>query len=657
MYGILRRYDGQRTPDWGATINLSTLVAVIATLIRALLVFVVAEIIGQAKWDYFAGNGRHTDDTPMRRLIQTSRFNDASQGSIGAVRLLPTICRDPATLLAVMIMILSMGTGPFAQQAIQTQSCQLPVDGAKAFLPIARNITAGRGGLFSVFSPLDKPNVHAALQSALAPDNEEIGSPISMGCPTGNCTFQNIIGGLYSTLGFCSSCVDTSPLITSTGWTLIRQEDELRLGDEAFQIIGEPTFYRASYILPDGTLAKASLSNMTMPYSQGAEMLASPTQVMGLDWAGDLVSPEMMALSQAALANVTILSPTWLPTNSGYTDYVAASCTLYPCLRSYNARVTSGKLDEILVSKVPAVTNVATRFTPNATTEAVQQWVYGNATTEAIQQWIYGNTSVKNDDYGIYSSDLGAVKSPCLVNGTVWTKADQSSSFNMQRVILLHPELESNTAPSVKIENIKAPAECIYGMNLPAMADFSAYMVGALFDGNCSATWEIDSPENTTRMECGEPDWLARFYNKEGTTVDSIIKRIEAFTDRLSNKLRMGLFNNPEAVYGQVLQATVCSKIQYSWLTFPAVLVAVTSGLLAWTMFQSLRRRGCEMVWKTSILPFLFYGDRFIVQNGEDMSPYSSEAAQRDGPRGPLLDLEQMENDAKQQVVQFDVFK
>lgn len=87
------------------------------------------------------------------------------------------------------------------------------------------------------------------------------------------------------------------------------------------------------------------------------------------------------------------------------------------------------------------------------------------------------------------------------------------------------------------------------------------------------------------QIDCEEEYWLARFYSDDGTTADSIIKRFEAFADRLSNKMRMGLLDDAESVSGQVLQATVCSKIHYSWLTFPAVLVTVTTGLLAWTMF------------------------------------------------------------------------
>lgn len=647
IFGVLKRYNGQRIPDWGATINLSTLVALLATLLRVFLVYVVAEIIGQAKWEYFAGDGRPTERPPMRRLVETSRFQDASQGSIGAMKLLPTILRDPATLLAVVVMVFSLGTGSFVQQAIQTQHCQFPVDNANASLPISQNLTAGQGGGSSLFGPLDIPNVLAALSSALAPDSEEIGSPISVQCPTGNCTFQNSVSGMYSTLGVCSRCADTSSLITSTGWASITEESTDVYDPEIGFFTATPgrTYFTANYTLPNGMSIQASLDNNTSPQTQSTEFLVSASLGLerGLDWAGDLVGLEMKALAQWAFANVTVLTSNWVPTSSGYTDYIAATCTLYPCLRSYSSSVTLGQLNEVLVNTAPAVPNVAAMFPSNITTEAMQEAMSG-----------------LNWDANIYGTDPGArfqaVESPCLVNDTLWTKGNQSLTADMQRLLLLHAEPDANGARNFEVENITVPAECIYGMDIVAWSDFWSFMIDTSFNGSCSAWSSLDGLQKNMQMNCGKAYWLARFYRDDGTTAGSLIKRIEAFTDRLSNKMRMDLLNTPKAVSGQVLQATVCSRVQYSWLTFPAVLVTVTSGLLVWTIFQSSRRRGREMIWKTSILPFLFYGDRFIVQNGEDVSAYSTESPRRNGADEPLLDLKRMETDARQQKVRFHVF-
>lgn len=626
MFGVLHHYDGQRIPDWGTVINLSTLVALMATILRATLGFVMAEIIGQAKWNYFAGNGRLSKDPPMRRLIETSRFSDASQGSISALRLLPTIIRDPATSLAIIVMIVLLGTGSFVQQAIQTQSCQFTVDSVNASLPISRDTTVWTSASIGPFGPIDVPNALAALISAFAPDNEEIGSPISAECPTGNCTFQNSIDGVYGTLGVCSSCTDTSSLITLTE-----------------RIVSDTDSYLTNHTLPNGMFVESSLRSNTTTDRPSTQLSVSTSPQLGLDWAGDLVSLDMKALSKWAFANVTILSPTWFRTNTGYTDYVAATCTIYPCLRSYNATIVSGELDEVLVNTVPAVLNVAAMVPPNDITAIIQQFEGG---------WQYRVFSF------IHGAHLDAVQSPCLVNDTVWTKANQSATLDMQRLLLVEADPNSNGARSFQVENFTAPAECIHGMDYDTAAYlFSRTMTQKVFNGSCTADSQWDKTDKDLRINCGETYWLSRLYDDNGTTAGSIMKRIEAFTDRLSNKMRMGLMNDPETVYGQVQQATVCSRIDYRWLAFPAVLVAVTSGLLAWTMYRSSRNPGREMVWKTSILPFLFYSDRFVIQNGEDMAAGSAGSPRGDGLKEPLLDFDQMEAEAKQRLVRFNAFE
>lgn len=625
MHGVLLHYDGQRIPDWGTAINLSTLIALMATLLEMMLAFVVSEIIGQAKWDYFAGGTRPNDTAPVRRLIEASRFNEASHGMLGAVKLLPLVIQDPVTLIAVMVMTVSLGTSSFAQQAIQTQSCQFPVNSAHASLPVTRNLTGSRVTNF---------DTDAAVSLALGPENEDIGSPISVECSTGNCTFQDSIGGTYSTLGMCSSCVDVSSLITST-------EQQCPYPDCVFA---------TKVTLPNGM----SINNITRSTEQSTSLLALSTEDMDLwtgiadlDWAGDLVSQDMKGLSLWATKNITMLAPSLVP-SSGFSGFVAVSCTLYPCLRSYTSEIRLGKLNEVFAGAIPAVPDVVDFVKETDTT---------TVTTQDIESLLH-NSTLK----GMYAADYyKVVQSPCLVNGTVWIKEETFSTLNLQRVALAHVVPDPSGAIRLKVEYIAAPAECIYGADLSSLFALRTAMATAL-NGSCTMSIQSDDKNHTLNSEdvimtCVDKFWLTSFHDGNEITAASIINRIQAFADRLSNKMRMGLLNDPEAVSGQVLQMTVCTNIYYSWLAFPAALVAITSGLLAWTMFRSSRRQGRRMVWKTSILPFLFYSERFVVQNGEDMSADSTESARRgEGVKEPLLDLDQMETEAKQRKVRFDLF-
>lgn len=251
-----------------------------------------------------------------------------------------------------------------------------------------------------------------------------------------------------------------------------------------------------------------------------------------------------------------------------------------------------------------------------------------------------------------FSISLQAVQSPCLVNKAVWTEGNTSSIVDEQHLCLLQAKPGPNRTRHVKMENITAPTECIYRIDLVTWKQLLHSMIADTFNGSCFA-WSI--PHNMTygELDCDNSNWLSRFYDDNGITTSGIFERFEAFAERISNKIRMGFFGHPEHIFGQTLQVTVCVSIDYQWLTFPMVLAFITSELLTCTVFRNWRRRDCEVVWQTSILPFLFYGEWFTVQIGEDMSVESS---RRETPKETLMDLNQMQAEAKQQVVRFHVF-
>lgn len=480
----------------------------------------------------------------------------------------------------------------------------------------------------------------AAVSSALAPDTEGMSSPIVVGCSTGNCTFHNSIGGLYNTLGVCSSCTDTSSLITSTKWT----ETDFDLN---------ATYFMGNHTLPIGLSIRARSENDSSGvFSQGSGLSVSSIRTPDwtdlsnwtgdLDWAGDLVNPEMRDLSQWAVANVTVFTSNWIPTSYGYSDYLAVTCTLYPCLRTYtNASVMMGRLDEVLVNTVPLAPNVNVGDS-NDTTEAILK----------APSWVSWDETILTE----LGTSLQAVQTPCLVNNTVWTEDNTSSTIEKQRLLLLEADPGPNRTRHVKIKNITAPTQCIHSIDLETWrALMMDSMTRNVFNGSCSA---LSFPSVAVKeVDCDHSYWLSRFYDDNGITTSDIINRFEIFADRISNKLRTSLIGDPEYIFGQTLQTTICVDIDFRWLTFPTVLALITTGLLMWTIVRGWRRRGCEIVWKTSILPFLFYSERFVVQNGEDMSGASttSDSSRRDAAKEALMDLDRMEIEAKQQVVRFNI--
>jgi len=82
IFITLARFDGREVPNWPVSLNLNSLVAIYATVLRALLLFAIAGILSQEKW-YWLSRPR-----PLRNLDD---FDLASRGAWGSARLLPVL--------------------------------------------------------------------------------------------------------------------------------------------------------------------------------------------------------------------------------------------------------------------------------------------------------------------------------------------------------------------------------------------------------------------------------------------------------------------------------------------------------------------------------------------------------------------------------------
>ncbi|KAI0145446.1 hypothetical protein GGR57DRAFT_480210 [Xylariaceae sp. FL1272] len=448
-----------------------------------------------------------------------------------------------------------------------------------------------------------------------------MGSLISATCLTGNCTFSEI----YHTLGVCSSCTDTTSLISSRNWTKL-------------EVVTEPYPYNVTnrtyihqvmnYSLPDGIVI-VSEGNSTQLVAQAPQG--------SLSWADNLISRETRALSKWAFANVSILTSNWHHGRSGFTEYVALTCTIYPCLRSYTSVVTNGELRETTTSTIPVAPNVITAFPSNVTIADIQ--------------------SIDELDWSpiIYGTEDGthfqAVAPNCSVNNQRVAQTNELLDEHAERLLLLQADFNGNK-PFI-INNITAPRECIYGMDVVAWSDLWSFMTDYTFNGTCDLSYTFE--DNSTQLDCGDKFWLSEFYNMNGTTAATVMDQMVAFTDRLSSKIRLGLLNDPVFISGQVLATTVCNSIDYRWLLFPFLLVAATGALLLWTLLQGYRHRRHETLWKSSTLPLLLYADRFATPDVDDRSPEIVQVG-TDGPE-TAMNLAQMESEATHRMVRFRKFE
>lgn len=87
---------------------------------------------------------------------------------------------------------------------------------------------------------------------------------------------------------------------------------------------------------------------------------------------------------------------------------------------------------------------------------------------------------------------------------------------------------------------------------------------------------------------------------------------MEDFTTSLTNHFRVtgsSNYNDAEhlSVVGRSERWTVCTRFDWQWLLFPIILTVMVVALLVWSISGTFGRRA-QPVWKSSLLPLLYYG-------------------------------------------------
>ncbi|SCO85860.1 uncharacterized protein FRV6_09987 [Fusarium oxysporum] len=108
--------DTTKRQEAGVGITLNDLIAMIATIFRAILAFVALEVLAQLKWDWITETFRPVGDM--------QRYDDASRIAWGSLMLLQNVFkRQPQAIIAVVVVVTSLAIGPVTQQTIQPYYC------------------------------------------------------------------------------------------------------------------------------------------------------------------------------------------------------------------------------------------------------------------------------------------------------------------------------------------------------------------------------------------------------------------------------------------------------------------------------------------------------------------------------------------------------
>ncbi|KAF2403822.1 hypothetical protein EJ06DRAFT_546940 [Trichodelitschia bisporula] len=194
LIGILIWVNGKPLSDWDVPISLNATVAVFSTVIKSVLLMVVAECISQLKWFHF---GR------MHTLYDMELFDQASRGPYGSMILLLKV-RNVLAWLGAIITIVALAIDPFSQQilafpqrdVVQNNASVAKFGFSHSFYSGA--IASGLGG-FGYYGQQWAQDVQ--MRGAIARGLYGIDVSPQFTCAS-SCTWP----GPYVTLGYTSTC-------------------------------------------------------------------------------------------------------------------------------------------------------------------------------------------------------------------------------------------------------------------------------------------------------------------------------------------------------------------------------------------------------------------------------------------------------------------
>lgn len=279
--------------------------------------------------------------------------------------------------------------------------------------------------------------------------------------------------------------------------------------------------------------------------------------------------------------------------------YGAATCQLYPCIRTYEASIADGVLNETLVDETPQLPA------------------------------IFSDT----DDSVIFRATLNR---SCLSPTDLETLGKIGPEFDEEQAWIpynLTNRLSSTNASSedasrFDFERALQQRDCLYAID-GAFTDNTS-------DGVLELAWSGVLVGYRVRLTPGiamfdGPQILQSLYNAGDFGFERTQKLFKNVSDSLSDYMRMHPGNYTPVgdgadtlglmapALGTVYKEKVCLRVRWRWLALPAALVILTLVFFAMLLIQQREAGHGVRTWSSSALPLLFFGPE--IRRLETKSP------------------------------------
>ncbi|KAM7189030.1 Protein of unknown function (DUF3176) domain containing protein [Naviculisporaceae sp. PSN 640] len=649
IVGTTYPHQGLPLPRWPFDLSINTLVSIYMVVMKAAMLLVVADGLGQMKWTWFRR---------ARPLSHLEIFDEASRGPWGSLQLLWSIrLRRLGPTIAAVITILSTIMDPFGQQIVRFYSCKILDPDAAATAWTARSPVIFKSVFTTPRNPV--PPLHPVMTSAIQlgifrSDATDI--RVDAVCPTGDCEFPDV----YHSIGFQSQCLDISDEVELhvNGTYFAKARDHANDTKKWKERIWEKH--------DDGNVTTwLRLVNFTIPESELSNEIVVPEFSISSPQVVNLLEPiNVYSLMVYDGPNATECPISEAGTLSGWKcqGFGAARCQIRPALYSYRGAVENGRFSENItnITPIPFDGNWRNRYgdyNPGVTWSVLDLGCLNPSEKESLRRDNY--TLPNNNATNWMAYDLSGPAGHAYLNGSSYYNYtgsfapmfrqgdydpfDPTAAFYDDEGRLITDMDNSTLWRRPNVTDIRP--ECIYQIQGIDYRGLSTEL-SQIIAGSLTFDFGLASP-------LGDSVAVPQaFYQGSGNISVSSMQEI---TDNILTTMSTSLRNTkttPDGSYlplanypvkgGKAYKTDTCVRIEWIWLIFPAVLNIMTLVL----MFLLLHRHALSKRWqgdpltqhdyKTAVVPLLLHGfDRRkdLGRNGREETPTEAEKRMRCTPK------------------------